>query len=316
MPKRHLFALLALCIMFIASVACSRDPNVRKQKYFESGDRYFEEGKYNEAVVEFLKAVKLDPSFAKAHYQLAETYIRLQAWSDAYRELQRTVELDPSNVKAQLDLGNLLVAARSFAEAQGVVDKLQKRDPNNADAYVLQANLAVAQGNRDAAIQHLQKAIVLDPNRPEFYVQLAALQSPNQIDVAESILKKALAINPKFVPALELLAVLDQNTGRGSEAEDLLKQAIELDPKTLKPRQYLARLYLSQNRSADAEQVMIQAKKDLGGEGNMYRVLGEYYVNTGEVDKATAEFAALSKQHPKDLNVREDYVDLLLRQNR
>lgn len=316
MLKRHLFTLLTLCIMFIASLACSRDPNVRKQKYFESGNRYFEQGKYNEAVVEFSNAAKLDPSFANAHYQLAETYIRLQAWSDAYRELQRTVELDPSNVKAQLELGNLLVAARSLAEAQGVIDKLLEKDPNNADAYVLQANLAVAQGNRDAAIKQLQKAIVLDPNRPEFYVQLAALESPNQIDVAESILKKALAINPKFVPALELLAVLDQNTGRGGEAENVLKQAIGLDPKTLKPREYLARLYLSLNRSADAEQVMIQAKKDLAGEGTMYRVLGEYYVNIGELDKATTEFAALSKEHTTDMNVRLDYIDLLLRQNR
>ena len=320
MPKRHLLALLTLCTMliviFIGFLACSRDPNIRKQKYFESGNRDFEQSKYNEAVVEYLNAVKLDPSFAKAHYQLAETYIRLQAWPDAYRELQRTVELDSSNVKAQVELGNLLVAARSLPEAQGVIDKLLKNDPNNADVYALQANLAVAQDNPDGAIQDVQKAIVLDSNRPEFYVQLAALQSPKQMDVAQSTLKKALAINPKFVPALELLAVLDQNTGHDSEAEDLLKQAIGLDPKTLKPREYLARLYLSQNRRADAEQVMIQAKKDLAGEGTMYRVLGEYYVNIGELDKATTEFAVLSKEHTTDMNVRLDYIDLLLRQNK
>src|SRR5438270_11702117 len=102
MCNRRLLIALTLGILLVSFLACSRDPNVRKQKYFESGNRYFEQGKYNEAVVEFLNAVKLDPSFAKAHYQLAETYIRLQAWPDAYRELQRTVELDPSNVKAQL----------------------------------------------------------------------------------------------------------------------------------------------------------------------------------------------------------------------
>ena len=54
MSKRHLFALLTLCILFIASLACSRDPNVRKQKYFESGNRYFEKGQYDEAAVQFL----------------------------------------------------------------------------------------------------------------------------------------------------------------------------------------------------------------------------------------------------------------------
>src|SRR5207302_8550548 len=292
------------------------DPNVRKQKYFESGNRYFEKGQYDEAAVQFLNAVKLDPGFTKAHYQLAGTYIRLQAWPDAYRELQRTIELDPSNLKAQLDLGNLLGAAHSFAEAQAVTDKRLKNDPNNADVHVLQANLDAAQHNPDAAEQELQKAIALDPSRPEFYVQLAGLQSAKQMNVAESTLQKALAINPKFVPAMESLAFVYQNPGRATQAENLLKQAIGLDPKAMEPRQYLARLYLSQNRKADAEQIMIQAKKDLGAEGNLYRVLGEYYVSTGELDMATAEFAALSKQHPKDLNLKQNYIELLLGQNR
>ena len=85
-------------------MGCSRDPNVRKQEYFESGNHYYQQGKYREAVIEFLNAIKLDPNFAKAHCQLAETYIRLQAWSDAYRELHGTIEVDPTDVKAQLEL--------------------------------------------------------------------------------------------------------------------------------------------------------------------------------------------------------------------
>lgn len=305
-------AVVAFTIVLIASLGCSRDPNLRKQKFFESGNHYFEQGKYDEAVIQFLNAIKLDPNFAKAHYQLAETYIRLQAWPDAYRELQRTIDLDPSNVKAQIRLGNLLGAAHSFAEAQAVADKLLHMDPNNADAHVLQANLNVAQGNRDAGMQELQKAIALDPNRPEFYVQLAALQSATQMGTAEATLKKALAVDPKFVPAMESLAAVYQATGRSTEAENLLKPAIELDPKNVKPRQSLARLYWAQNRKADAEQVMIQAKKDLGREGDLYRLLGEYYNNVGDGDKALAEFASISKEHPEDLQTKEDYIRLLL----
>ena len=316
MRKRHLSASLTLCILLIFSLACSRDPNVRKQKYFESGNRYFENGQYDEAAIQFLNAVKLDPTYAKAHYQLAQTYLRMQAWAGAYRELQRTIELDPSNVNTQIQLGNLLMAGRNFSEAQGMADKLLKNDPDNADVHILQANLDVAQDNRDAAIQEVEKAIALASNRPEFYVQLAALQSSKRMDVAESTLKKALAIDPKFAPAMESLAELYQLSGRGTQAESLLKQAIEIDSKNVNPRQYLARLYLSQNRRADAEQVMIRAKEDLGSQGNMYRVLGEYYFHIGDVDKATAEFATLSKQRPNDLNLKLDYIDLLLREKK
>ena len=35
---------------------CSRDPNVRKQKYLKSGNSYFQRGKYREAAIEYAKA--------------------------------------------------------------------------------------------------------------------------------------------------------------------------------------------------------------------------------------------------------------------
>jgi len=316
MRNRRLLITLTLGILLTSFLACNRDPNARKQKYFDSGSRYFTQGKYHEAAIEFLNAIKIDPQFAKAHYLLAKTSMRLGAWPDAYRELKRTVEIDPGNVDAQIELGDLLIQAHSFSEAQDVVDKLLKVDANSADAHALQADLDVAQNKREAALKEQQTAIALDPNRLDSYLRLAALQSPTQAAVAESTLKKALLIDPKFVPAIESLAALYQKDGRTADAEDLLKRGIQLDPRSFKARRNLAEFYVSQNRKADAEQVINQAKNDLSDQPNMYRVLGDYYVETGDLDKAAAEFAVLSKQRPKDLNLREDFVELLLRQNK
>src|SRR5271166_2187451 len=55
---------------------CSRDPNVRKQKYLESGNRYRDQGKFREAAIQYSNAIQLDPRFVEAHYQLAETYLK------------------------------------------------------------------------------------------------------------------------------------------------------------------------------------------------------------------------------------------------
>src|SRR5882762_2298844 len=102
-------------VVLIGSVAvllsgCSRDPNVRKQKYFESGQRYFAEGKYREAVIQFRNATQVDGTFADAHYQLAQSYLKLQDFTHAYSELGRTLELQPDNYKAHADIANLLIA--------------------------------------------------------------------------------------------------------------------------------------------------------------------------------------------------------------
>src|SRR6266545_3462721 len=80
--KRSSILSLALVLgcMAVFLAGCSRDPNVRKQKYFESGDRYFNKGKYHEAVIQYRNATEVDPTFAAAHYQLAQCYMKLQDW--------------------------------------------------------------------------------------------------------------------------------------------------------------------------------------------------------------------------------------------
>jgi cellulose synthase operon protein C len=308
--------LMVIMAAVLAILGCSRDPNVKKQKYFDSGNRYFEKGKYAEAAIQYSNAIQVDPKFADAHYKLAQSYLHVQAWQKAYRELQRTIDLDPENVKAQLDLGGLLLGAHSYEEARGTINKILQNDPSNADAHMLLANLHLAQGDRQAAVEEAEKAITLDPKRPQFYVQLASFQSVGHVDAAEVSLKKALEIDPKFVPAIEALAIIYQGTSRGAEAEKLIKQVIELEPKSLQPRQALARLFYLQNRKADAEQVMIKAEKDLSDQAGLYRVLGDYYASTGDVNKAAAEFASLTKEHPKDFQVKEAFVELLLAQNK
>src|SRR5450755_2659293 len=84
---------LTLTIVAALLTGCSRDPTVRKQKYFESGQRYYEKGQYREAAIQFSNAIQQDPRYADAHFQLGRTYLKLQDWMHGYQELGRTVEL-------------------------------------------------------------------------------------------------------------------------------------------------------------------------------------------------------------------------------
>src|ERR1700685_1284653 len=112
--SRSALVRLFLVVFFITTLltGCSRDPNVRKQKFLESGDRYFNQGKYREAAIQYANAVQIDSRFAQAHYQLGQTYLKLGESQHAFQELDRTVELTPDNYRAHIDLANLLVTAR------------------------------------------------------------------------------------------------------------------------------------------------------------------------------------------------------------
>src|SRR2546423_12435815 len=138
----------SLCLLALFA-ACTRNPNFEKQKYFESGSRYLENGEFPEAVIQFSNAIRIDPNFAAAHFKLAESYLQEKRPADAYRELQRTIELDPGNNKASLDLGLLLIAGRGYDLIESIAAEMLKQDPRNASARLLLPEPHRVQGKLD-----------------------------------------------------------------------------------------------------------------------------------------------------------------------
>ena len=68
---------------------CAPDPERAKQKYFESGNRFFEEKKYTEAILQYRNALQQDAKFGTARYKLAQAYEAQGDVPNAVREFIR-----------------------------------------------------------------------------------------------------------------------------------------------------------------------------------------------------------------------------------
>ena len=319
--------LLACCLLATMFTGCSRDPNVRKQKYFDSGEKYFAEGKYREAAIQYSNAIQIDSRFAQAHYQLGEAYLKMGDSDHAFQELTRTVDLVPDNYRAHTDLANLLVGARRNPDGSPVQDYLKQakvhldilrdKQPNNSETHEAWANYYAAQNNIAAAMQEMQQAIAADPNRSESYLLLALFQLRSNLpDQAEANFKKATEVDPKAINAQLALGGFYQSRNRLPEAEQQFKRAIDVDPKNPAPRAALVRLLMEERKKDEAESVLRQTKKDLSKNPEGYRMLGDFYFAIGDLDKATTEYAALYGDHPRDLQVKKNYIQILILKNR
>ena len=214
-------------------------------------------------------------------------------------------------------MANLLISGHDLKQAQEHTDFLLSRQPNNAQVHVAVANLMSAQGDLNGATQEIQKAINLDPNRSDSYVDLALLQMRgNQPDGAEASFKKAIELDPKSVNSLVSFGGFYQLRGRFPEAEQQFKNAIDADPKSVDPRASLARLYIVQGKRSEAEDLLKQSKKDFSDNSVGYRLLGDFYYAIGDLDKAIAEYASLNQDHPKDMLVKKNYIQLLILKGR
>lgn len=326
MSRTLALRLLLVCLVVsLVSTGCSRDPNVRKQKYFDSGEKYFAQAKYREAAIQYSNAVQIDPRFAQAHYQLSQAYLRLGDTGRAFQELNRTVDLAPDNYAAHTDIANMLVAARNpsgspepeyLKQAKAHLDILREKRPNAPETHEAWANYYAAQDNPGAAVSEMQQAISLDPNRSESYLALGLLQLRSNLpDQAEASFKKAIAVDPKALNAQFALGNFYQTHGRLPEAEQQFRHAIETDPKNPGPRAALARLLMQEGKRDEVEGFLRQTKKDLPDNSDGYCMLGDYYAVT-DIDKAVKEYSSLLEEHPRDLKVKKNYIQLLILKNR
>src|SRR6476659_9661957 len=95
MRSKSLTAILLAILLGLA--ACSRDPQVVKKRYYESGNKYFEKGRYKEASIQYRNALKRDPRYGPAHYKLALTAIQTRDVQSAVGALRRAIELLPKD---------------------------------------------------------------------------------------------------------------------------------------------------------------------------------------------------------------------------
>lgn len=310
-------SLLALILINALLSSCSFDSNARKQRHFRSGQSYVEKGKYQEAAIEFTNAIQIDPDYAEAHMQLAQSYLQLQQRDRAYQEFNRTVELRPEDYRARMELTNLMIQARNFQGAHEQIDQLLKMRPDDPAVHTLASSLLAMQGKVSDAISEAEKAIAAAPDHWETYLDLAQLQQNNlQFDAAESSLKKVIELNPQTMQARLMLGNFYQSRKRFAEAEKQFRQAQSLDQNTFDPRKALAALYLSEGRNTEAEEVLQQAKRDMPHNPDCYLALSDFYYTTGNLDKSVAEYRALYKERPADLQVKEKYIQLLIQTKR
>jgi hypothetical protein len=60
--------MLVMSFALALTVGCSRDPNVRKHKFLDSGKKFEDAGKYKEAAIQFSNALKIDRNYGPAYF--------------------------------------------------------------------------------------------------------------------------------------------------------------------------------------------------------------------------------------------------------
>jgi len=320
---------LALALVAASLISCNRDPNYLKQKYLDSGIKYYDAGNYKAASIMFRKSIEADRKFGPPYYHLALTYLKQGQVPNAVPAFRRAHELlKPGTADANdtdLKLSEIIVIAAQtqqnndalIKEVQQNVDGLLKRNPKSWEGHKLSGDLAMlataklyrdrqvedAKKELGTAISEYRQALNVKPADPIITLALGrTLVVDGEVDEATNLFKGMIAKDSKNLNAYYELYRVYLGQKNVAAAEGILKDALKNNPKDSTLRLTLAQFYFGTNNRTQLVALLDQMKRDLKEFPDAYFQSGDFYLRVNAIDDAVKEYETGIQKDPSRRN--------------
>ncbi len=273
-----IFLMLALLTILIRNPAETSEEVRSAEEYIQTGNRFYEMGKpkFNEASIEYWKAIALNPDMAEAHYKLADIYYD-HIWDyQALGELDKVERIDPNYPGLHSLLGRIYNRMSEPDKALEAFQRALTLHPDDFDAHYYVGTIYQQRGMEKDAIDSYEKAVEAYDGETAMkaYLQLGRIYKNKDRERAKDQFRKALSIDPASAEVLsELRSVYRQ------EAEDY-RYRDEYD------------------KAAEKYEEMIKLNPDDPRNVETYMELGNIYRSDELYDRASEMYEAARKLDP------------------
>jgi tetratricopeptide (TPR) repeat protein len=198
-------------IIMVKSVSVEQvKTNVAKNK-FDQGVRFYQQGKFDEAIEAFEDVIINKPDFAEGYYNLGMAYMRQGDPDRAIEVMDKAIELKPDFVEAYFGIGQAHIDKGEEEQATEIFKKAVAINPSDAKIYVNLGALYFSANRDDLAMEAFLKAVELDPSLPNTYYQLGLLYYKKQeIDESIESFEKYLELAPQAPDAESIIAIIKE----------------------------------------------------------------------------------------------------------
>lgn len=299
------------CLILLA--ACNRDPRVVSKKYVDSGNKYFDKGKYKEASIMYRRALTKDMRYADAWYRLGLTNLKLRIPGEARRNFSRAMEIDPGNTDAIVKLGDIdlifyMVDPQGnralLTDLKDLSQQLFKKDPKSFDGLRFSGYVSLMQKDRKTAIQKFEAANQAKPDQPDLVLSLVqVLFQDGQNDAAEKYAKELIAKQKSYGPMYDGLYLYYVRSNRPELGEELLKKKISNNPTEGSALLQLAFHYYMVNRKPEMAATLQRLTSNPKVFPDNHMQVGDFYERIRDFDGALQQYDQGQKEDSKNRRI-------------
>jgi tetratricopeptide (TPR) repeat protein len=204
------------------------------------GGLLLNEGKVEEAMAHFQKAVELQPDFAESQNMLGSALITLGRLDEAAARFQKAFELEPRSAVALYNLGVVASAKGLPDQAIQLYQRALEIQPRYAEAHGNLGLMLAQQGQLEEAIVHFRRAVEIKPDAQAHNNLGNALLQRRAVDEAIIHYQAALKLRPDHEQAHNNLGTALLEKGRVLEAIAQYRAALRIRPDYVTAQRILA----------------------------------------------------------------------------
>ncbi len=211
--------------------------------HIKLGTIYQNQGQLDKAIIEFKKAIEINPDSMLAHSNLAYIYESQGKFAEAIEEMKEVARIKPDLPQVYVSLGLLYDRQSMYDNAIAEFKKALQLEPNSTLALVNLGIVYRKKGMIDEAINYFNKVTGTQSDPAIIHGVLGDLyREKGDLAKAEAELKKAMQLDPRIASEpnfIITLALIYYDKGMYKEAEEQVKKALNIDPNNQGYREFL-----------------------------------------------------------------------------
>jgi tetratricopeptide (TPR) repeat protein len=266
-------SILALILMLGTSFTAAQSA----RQYFRTGEEFYRSMKYEDAIVQFSRAIEMDPDLDRAYVNRALAYSKVGNHESSAIDFDRALvfnkkddELYYFSGKEWYLHGNNKLALTRLTQAV----ELKK---NFLEAYQQRAAVYTSLEQYENALDDYLKCLKINEDAMGYYRLAQTYEKLNRVEDAELAYLESISRNDRIPETFFALGLLQYNENKLPEASQSIHQMLLLEPDNLEGILLQSQILSAQANYPKAIEVLSAASAEFPMEPRVYVLRGDIY---------------------------------------
>lgn len=240
-----------------------------------------------QAAAKWREAVRADPKWTGARYNLLRYHAQRQDFREAIAEAEALLGLAPRDANLRLTLAQLYGSSGRVRDAMRILEKLLDEDPDNVVLHMMQAAALDQRGRLVESLGEVQRALQLAPANPWVRIQAAQgyVRTGRPLE-ASAEFNQAIQLDPRNISFRIQAAMFFMSANMTAQSLPHLREAARLEPDAPEVRGWLATAHMNMGAWNDAKREIEAALTLDPNESRLLATAAHIYTMTSQPDRA------------------------------